>query len=66
MSLAGGSMALVLVFWMRLQASTPVVIQALGGIVLGALVYWITALLLRVEESRRLAKLLLRRNRNGR
>jgi putative peptidoglycan lipid II flippase len=66
MSLAGGSMALVLVFWMQLQASTPVVVQALGGIVLGALVYWITALLLRVEESRRLAKLLLRRNRNGR
>lgn len=61
MSISGAAMALVLALWLRLQASMPVIIHALGGILLGVLIYWITSWLLRVEESRRLPTMILRR-----
>lgn len=61
MSISGAAMALVLLFWLRFGGMMPVVLHALAGIVLGALTYWLMALILRVEESRSLPALLLSR-----
>ena len=57
MTLAGAGMGLILVAWLTLQNNLPVLVHALGGIGLGAGVYWLMSLLFRVEESRSLPAL---------
>jgi putative peptidoglycan lipid II flippase len=64
MLLASLIMVLALLAWLPLQNGMPVVIHALGGILLGGSVYWIVAWLMRVEESRRLPAYLLARGKN--
>lgn len=61
MALSGAVMAGALWLWLPLGNNMPVILHALSGIVLGALVYWITALLLRVDESRSLPGMILGR-----
>jgi hypothetical protein len=54
MTLAGAGMALILMLWLSLQNSLPVIFHALAGIGLGAGIYWLITLLFRVQESRSL------------
>jgi putative peptidoglycan lipid II flippase len=63
MVIAGLLMIAVLIWWLPLGSRMPVFAHALGGIGLGGLTYWLAALLLRVEESRLIPAMLLRRGR---
>jgi hypothetical protein len=48
--LAGGVMAVVLVIWMNATALTSLAIQAVGGILLGGLVYGFVLWMFKVPE----------------
>jgi putative peptidoglycan lipid II flippase len=54
MTLAGAGMGIGLIAWLTLQSNLPILVHTLGGIGLGAGVYWVISLLLRVQESRSL------------
>jgi putative peptidoglycan lipid II flippase len=59
MIISGATMAIVLLAWLALGNRMPVALHAFAGIALGALSYWIVALLLRVDESKSLPAMLL-------
>jgi putative peptidoglycan lipid II flippase len=65
MVFSGIGLVIVLLIWLPLGNTMPVALHALAGIALGALTYWIVALVLRVEESRGLPAIFLSQRRAG-
>jgi putative peptidoglycan lipid II flippase len=65
MVFSGIGLVIVLLIWLPLGNTMPVALHALAGIALGALTYWIVALVLRVEESRGLPAMFLSQRRAG-
>jgi putative peptidoglycan lipid II flippase len=65
MVLSGMMMVVVLLVWMSWRDRMSVSLLALAGILIGAAVYWITALVLRVGESRRIPAIFLGKRRQG-
>jgi putative peptidoglycan lipid II flippase len=59
--LASIGMGVALVGWMRV-APESVLVQSVGGVAVGVIVYAILALVLRIEELKQVARMLLRRS----